>query len=96
MFEIIWSSKAKNNLQNTLVYWYNRNKSDSYPKKIISEIIEKETMLFSNQFIGEETNYKNIRRILILRNFSLFYQVNEIKKNIEIITFRDNRKKPKF
>lgn len=95
MYQIIWSEVAKNALQNTLIYWYHRNKSDSYPRKISKDILEKENLLLLNPFAGEETTYKGIRRVLILRNFSLFYQVDESQEIIKIITFRDNRKKPK-
>lgn len=96
MYKVIWAAKAKNNLQHTLEYWLGRNKSNSYPKKIVTDIIAKEKLLLTNPFFGEETNYKGIRRVLVLRNFSLFYTIEENSKEIRMITFRDNRKKPKF
>lgn len=96
MYKIVWAAKAKNNLEHTLKYWLNRNKSNSYPKKIVNDVIAKEDLLLANPFLGEETNYKGIRRVLILRNFSLFYAIEENSKEIRMITFRDNRKNPKF
>lgn len=96
MYKIVWAAKAKNNLEHTLEYWLNRNKSNSYPKKIVNDVIAKEDLLLANHFFGEETNYKGIRRVLILRNFSLFYAIEENSKEIRMITFRDNRKNPKF
>ena len=96
MYKIVWAAKAKNNLEHTLEYWLNRNKSNSYPKKIVNDVIAKEDLLLANPFLGEETNYKGIRRVLILRNFSLFYAIEENSKEIRMITFRDNRKNPKF
>ena len=41
MYKIVWAAKAKNNLEHTLKYWLNRNKSNSYPKKIVSDVIAK-------------------------------------------------------
>ena len=95
MYQIIWSNLAKTSLQNILIYWFNRNKSDSYPVKISKDIILKENLLLQNPFAGEETTYPGIRRILVLRNFSIYYQINQTEKLIKIVSFRDNRKKPK-
>ena len=67
MYKIVWEAKAKNNLEHTLEYWLNRNKSNSYPKKIVSDVIAKEDFL-ANPF-WEETNYKGIRRVLISEIF---------------------------
>ena len=41
MYKIVWAAKAKNNLEHTLEYWLNRNKSNSYPKKIVNDVIAK-------------------------------------------------------
>ena len=62
----------------------------------LEKITTEEDLLLANPFFGEETNYKGIRRVLILRNFSLFYAIEENSKEIRMITFRDNRKNPKF
>lgn len=96
MFEIIWSQKATAALKNILLYWKNRNHSTSYPKKIVDEIIAKENSLKQNILLGEKTDYNGIRRILILRNFSMFYTIAENANTIRIVSFRDNRQKPKY
>ena len=83
MYKIVWAAKAKIILNILLEYWLNRNKSNSYPKKIVNDVIAKEDLLLANPFFGEETNYKGIRRVLILRNFSLFMQLKKIVKKSE-------------
>lgn len=54
MYKVIWSSKAKDNLKNALEYWLGRNKSNSYPKKIVADIFAKENFLLTNPFFGKK------------------------------------------
>ena len=83
MYKIVWAAKAKNNLEHTLEYWLNRNKSNSYPKKIVNDVIAKEDLLLANPFFFFLNNYKVIRRLLILRNFHFFMHLKKIVKKSE-------------
>ena len=95
MFEIIWSVRARNVLKKTIEFWIEHNQSKEYSQKIAEEIVKKEDLLKANPYLGEETSFSGIRRILILKNFSIFYQINELNKKIKIVAFRDNHRKPK-
>lgn len=96
MFEIIWSRTASQNLRQILVFWTENNKSGSYAEKIVAEIIKTEELLKLNPLLGASTSFQEVRRILILHNFSIFYDCDRQKKLIKIVAFRDNRRIPKF
>jgi len=65
---------------------------------IYSEIILDETLRMINLLrdqnkIGLKSSTKELRRVLILENFSLSYRLT--KKEIKIFSFFDNRQNPK-
>ena len=92
MFQIIWSNDAIILQTNILEFWIENNKSETYSRQILKEINIHEDLLVLNPFLGVETQYRNVRRVIILDNFSLFYTVfNEI---IQIISIWDNRRNP--
>lgn len=92
MFEIKWTTEAETLYFETLEYWINHNKSNTYSLKILDEVERKEKLLVNNPFIGAViTGAKDdVRRILILENFSLHYRIN--KTTIEIVSFWANKK----
>lgn len=92
MFQIKWTKKALDEQADILKYWIRHNNSKTYSKKIAVEIKAKEFLLLDNPFIGIETDIDGIRMILIVKNFSLFYRLNN--NVIEILSFWDNRRNP--
>ena len=92
MPKIKWSSKAQRELNNTLIYWSERNKSETYSKKILKEVEKKQDFLERNPNSGTPLNYKSVFKVQILKFFSLVYEltIDEIK----IISFWDNRRNP--
>ena len=92
MFKIIWTDEAIEQQVDILNYWFEHNKSSKYSEKILIEIEEFETLLEINPFIGNKTDFKEVRRVIILNNFSLFYKI--IEKNVYIVAARDNRRNP--
>lgn len=96
MFEIVWSKTASDSLKKILEFWIEHNLSKTYSEKIANAIVESEGLLKERPFMGSKTNFQNVRRILILQNFSIFYKVEKKKKLVKIIAFRDNRRKPKY
>jgi hypothetical protein len=65
---------------------------ESFSEKIIDETFRIIYLLRLQNFIGEESRFRKIRRVLILENFSLFYKV--IDDEIKILSFFDNRRNP--
>lgn len=92
MFEIVWSEKAESEYLNTLQYWISHNKSSDYSEKIIIDVEEQENIISENPNIGKLMSYRNVRKIKVLKHFSLIYKTEESK--IEILSFWDNRRSP--
>lgn len=92
MFEIIWSQRAENEYLDTLNFWISHNNSSDYSEKIIIDVENKENKISKNPSIGIPMEYRNARKIQILKHFSLIYLVEENK--IKILSFWDNRRNP--
>ncbi|MFC6268513.1 type II toxin-antitoxin system RelE/ParE family toxin [Frigoriflavimonas asaccharolytica] len=95
MFTVKWTPEAEEQYYKNLDFWIENNKSSTYSEKIIEEVIYMESLLIANPLIGiivENTN-NEVRRVLILTNFALYYRLkNEV---IEILTFWGNKMNPK-
>lgn len=92
MFQIKWTRKALHEQADILTYWIERNKSKTYSRKISVDLKAKELLLKQNPLIGKVTDFEEVRVVLILKNFSLFYRVKSV--NVEILSFWDNRRDP--
>ena len=91
--EVIWSEQAKQDLKSILIFWRDYTKSNFYSQKI-QESIEQELYYVKNfPEIYPYTDFKEIKRALILKSFSLFFNINN--NEIRIIRFWDNRQDPK-
>ena len=93
MIKIIWSIRAKKEFDKVYQYWSDHNKSNIYSEKILDETLRMINLLRDQNKIGIKSNTKELRRVLILENFSLSYRVT--KKEIKIFSFFDNRQNPK-
>ena len=94
--KVIWSPRAQEAYISTLEYWIEHNGSSTYSNNIIDEVerIEQRILDFPMVYpIVYQTPEKEIRRALVLYNFSLFYQI--FTDRIEIVFFFDNRNDPK-
>lgn len=89
---VTWSQRAKNELDDTCNFWINKNKSNTYSDKLLDETLRKINLIIENPKIGIESKHKNLRRVLVLDNFSLTYKL--LKQNIHIVSFFDNRRNP--
>ena len=92
MFQVEWTKKASKQRVDILEFWIKHNQSETYSKKVFAETLVAEQLLKENPLIGTVTDLDEIRRILILRNFSMFYNVEN--RIIKILAFYDNRKNP--
>lgn len=93
MGKIIWLQEAQEERKKIFKYWNKRNNSDTYSKKLNAEIKHILKLVKESPFIGVEVEQrKGIRRVLVLRNYSIFYTI--IEDNIYIVSFWDNRQDP--
>jgi len=92
MFQVEWTKKASKQRVDILKFWIKHNQSETYSKKLFAETLLAEQLIKENPLIGTETDLDNIRRILVLRNFSIFYIIEN--RIIRILAFYDNRQNP--
>ena len=93
MRQIVWTKYAQEEKINTLKYWTRRNHSPAYSKKINKESKRMLSLVKENPFIGEEVeDMRNVRHVLVLEVFSLFYYFDE--GYVKILSFWDNRRDP--
>jgi hypothetical protein len=90
MFQIKWENKAVQEHTEILKYWIEHNQSEIYSPKLYAEIKRIETLLEKNPNIGSDTDFRGIKRIVVLSNFSLFYYISE--NVVYILSFWDNRR----
>jgi plasmid stabilization system protein ParE len=89
--KIIWSSRAKIDLFEILDYYYKRNGTKTYSRKINSKIRKSIKLLKKYPFIGFRTDIQFVRN-LITGHFCIFYEVGD--ESIDIITIWDSRQNP--
>ena len=86
--KVVWTNTAYKQRKSIFKYWNNRNKNNSYSKKLLIEINKRIRHISSFPEIGKPVDFKNTRAVS-LGHFSILYQNN---KNAIIITaFWDNR-----
>lgn len=88
---IIWSEKAKIVFQEILAFYYKRNGTKTYSKKLNSEIKKLISLLKKQAFIGRLTDIDNVR-VLIKDNFKIFYKIEQ--NRIVILLVWDCRQDP--
>lgn len=92
MFQIKWTKDALHDQIKILKYWIKHNRTNSYSMKIAKEVKKTEALLKKNPLMGEISEFKNVRYVLILKNFSIYYRING--QIIEVVSFWDNRRNP--
>lgn len=89
---IVWTKTADIQFVGILEYWFKRNKSNSYSKKLIRLVSKRTDQIAKNPFSYKSTDVKDIR-VAPLGNFSVYYKITE--KQIIIAAFWDNQQNPK-
>ena len=93
---IAWSHKANIQYYNILTFWAENNQSIDYIESIEKQVTTTLDMLISFPKIGKIFSIeKDIRKVTILRNFSIYYRFIEEYNEILILAFIDNRSNPK-
>jgi plasmid stabilization system protein ParE len=89
--KIIWSLQAKIDILAVLDFFYKRNGTKTYSRKLNLSLRKAIKLLENNPDIGVHTSIPNVRN-LVHGNYNVFY---EIKTDvIEIITIWDSRQNP--
>ncbi len=89
--KIIWSLQSKLDLFATLDYFYKRNGTKTYSRKLNLSLRKAIKLLEKNSDIGVHTDIENVRN-MIHGNYNVFYEVKS--ELIEIITIWDSRQNP--
>jgi toxin YoeB len=89
--KIVWSSKAKIDLQQILEYFYIRNGSKTYSVKLNSKIRRAVRLLSNHPFLGLQSDVENVRA-LVEGDYAIFYQVDS--ETIRITVIWDCRQNP--
>ncbi len=88
---VIWSLRAQDDRKKILDYWRQRNKSNTYSKKL--NLLFKEAVNTIRDFpqMGRQTDDKNTR-IKVVRDYLIIYE--ESDNSIYILTIWDARQDP--
>ncbi len=89
---VIWTKTADIQFVGILEYWVNRNKSNTYSKKLVKLVAQRTKQIAEKPLIYKATDYKDIR-VASLGNFSIYYKTSQ--KSIIITAFWDNRQDQK-
>ena len=88
---IVWSKRAEKLFFDILEFYYVRNKSKTYSRKLNSEIKQLIKILAKHPFLGRKTEKNNIR-VLIKGNYKIFYEIEP--EEIVILLVWDTRQNP--
>ncbi|MDX1960543.1 MAG: type II toxin-antitoxin system RelE/ParE family toxin [Leptospiraceae bacterium] len=89
--KIIWSQRSLNEFNEILEYWTKKNQSDTYSKKLATQIIKSVDKIGKFIYIGKETEDEKAR-VYLSGNYSIFYEI--AKEEIVILCLWDNRRNP--
>ena len=89
--KIEWSSQAKTDLSNILEFFYIRNGSKTYSRKLNLKIRKAIRLLSRHPLLGIQSDIENIRA-LVEGDYAIFYQLTQ--ETIRIITIWDCRQDP--
>jgi len=92
--EVIWSAKAKITYFNVLDYLdKNWSKKEILQFNLRIELVLK-SIIRNPGIFSVSVKHPNIRRAIVDKNNSFFYQVDNYNKKIYLLTFFDNRQNP--
>lgn len=89
--QVIWSLRAQNDKKEILNYWNQRNKSNTYSKKLNELFKESIKIILDFPQIGKVTDDTQAR-IKIVRDYLIIYEETEVQ--VIILTIWDSRQDP--
>lgn len=88
---IVWVLKAQKDRIQILSYWNNRNKSNTFSRKLDRIFRESLDIICKYPFIGKPTDKPNVR-IKIVLDYLLIYEITE--NEIIVLRVWDSRRNP--
>jgi addiction module RelE/StbE family toxin len=88
---VVWSLRAQRERKEILKYWVNRNKSNTYSKKLNHLFRESVELISEFPQIGMPADVEGVR-IKVVRDYLLIYEEKE--NHILILTIWDVRQDP--
>jgi plasmid stabilization system protein ParE len=89
--KIVWTKRAEEIFFKILQFYVQKNKSNTYSRKLNSELKKILKLLLKNPFLGRKTKYENIR-VIIKMNYKIFYKIEY--DCIIILLIWDTRQNP--
>lgn len=89
--KIIWSNRAQNDRKTIFKYWNNRNKSNSYSKKLNKLFISAVEFVSANPLTGKTTTKENVR-IKFISHYAIIYESTEFE--LKVYSIFDTRQNP--
>ena len=89
---IVWSRRAQSDRKKIFAYWNERNKSNTFSKKLNSLFKEAISIISEYPELGRATNNNTIR-IKIVRDYLIFYDIDG-KDQLHVLIIWDSRRDP--
>jgi len=89
--QVVWSFRAQDDKKNILKYWRQRNKSNSYSKKLNQLFKDVIQLIVEHPFIGKRVDGKALR-VKVVRDYLVIYE--ETETQIWILSIWDARQDP--
>ncbi|WP_286754885.1 type II toxin-antitoxin system RelE/ParE family toxin [Roseivirga sp. UBA838] len=88
---VIWSPRAQTERKEILDFWFKRNKSKTYSRKLNRLFKEAINLIIDYPEIGKRTDLENVRA-KIIRDYIMFYEINV--DELFILSIWDTRQNP--
>ncbi|MEC7754281.1 MULTISPECIES: type II toxin-antitoxin system RelE/ParE family toxin [Roseivirga] len=88
---VIWSPRAQTERKEILDFWFKRNKSKTYSRKLNRLFKEAINLIIDYPEIGKRTDLENVRA-KIIRDYIMFYEIND--DELFILSIWDTRQNP--
>ncbi len=92
-YKILWTDNALYELKETYLY-LELNWTDKVLNRLSVKLDKTLKLLSQNPQLFQISEYKNIRKVVLLRFNTLYYRVDEENKVVEILSFFSNRQNP--
>jgi toxin YoeB len=89
--KVVWTRQAEEDRLDILEYWFNRNKSIRYSKKLNALWVAGLELVAKTPFIGRKTEIANVRAKLV-KDYYLIYRISP--SEIHVLTIWDCSQNP--
>jgi plasmid stabilization system protein ParE len=89
--KIDWSVESRLDLYDILEFYFKRNGTVTYSRKLLAKINKSVKLLSKNPFIGTQTDYESVRA-LITGDYQIVYEIFD--QLILVIMVWDSRRDP--